>query len=195
MSGPIDVPSAVDAIASVLADKQIRHAFGGALAQNYWGTVRATQDVDVLALIPAVRSQEIANALTERGFCFRDAAGCEQPISVQGMRDSSREIGLFAVWLGEVKVEVFTPVIPLQDRILERALPMPWQDRTIPVTTAEDLIVLKMIFHRGKDLRDIRAMVATSGTRLDRTYIMEHARAVLEDTRVEELRGLLQGSS
>jgi len=192
MSMPIDVPGAVDAIAATLADNQIRHAFGGALAQNYWGVVRATQDVDVLALIPAVRLQAIADALASRGFCFRDGSGHEQPITVQGMQTSARELGLFAVWLAEVKVEVFSPVIPLQDRILARAVPMPWKDRTIPVTTAEDLIVLKMIFHRDKDLRDIRAMVATCGEKLDRGYVVEQARGVLEEPRIAELDGMLQ---
>jgi hypothetical protein len=108
---------------------------------------------------------------------------------------SIRERGLCTAWFGEVKVEVFSPVIPLQHRILDRALPMPWKDRTIPVTTAEDLIVLKMVFHRDKDLRDIRAMVATSGARLDRTYILEQAAQVLDDLRLAELRALVQAIS
>lgn len=193
MRDALDVPGAVDEIAAILAEKGIRHAFGGALAQNYWGVVRATQDVDVLAFIPAIRSQEIVDCLAQRGFCSRDRSGSQQPLTVAGMQASVREAGLFAIWFGEVKVEVFSPLIPLQDRILARAVPMPWKARTIPVTTAEDLIVLKMIFHRGKDLRDIRAMVATSGGSLDLTYIDEQARDVLEEERVHELRALLQG--
>jgi hypothetical protein len=187
----VDVAAALDRIAALLAERRIVHAFGGALAQNYWGIVRATQDVDVLALIPARRSQEIVDALTQLGFCCRDDDDHEKPITVQGIQDSLRERGLFAVWLGEVKVEVFAPLIPLQDRILKRARPMPWRDRTIPVTTAEDLIVLKMIFHREKYLWDIRAMVATSGASLDRAYVLEQARLVLEPARLDELRQLL----
>jgi hypothetical protein len=93
----IDVAAAVDEIAALLAEMRIPHAFGGALAQNYWGVVRATQDVDVLALIPAIRMQELVAALAQRGFCCRDADGREQPISVRGIQDSQRELGLFAV--------------------------------------------------------------------------------------------------
>ena len=59
MNGIDDVSAAIDSTARLLGDKQIPHAFGGALAQNYWGIVRATQDVDVLAFIPALRFQEI----------------------------------------------------------------------------------------------------------------------------------------
>lgn len=187
----LDVAAAVDAMAGLLADRRIPHAFGGALAQNYWGVVRATQDVDVLALIPALGLQEFADAMTAHGFVARDAEGREQPITVPGIVQSQREAGLFAVWLGMVKVEVFTPRIPLQDRILERARTMPWRNRMIPVTTAEDLILLKMVFHREKDLRDIRAMVATSGAQLDRGYMLGQARQVLASQAIEELKQLL----
>jgi hypothetical protein len=88
-------------------------------------------------------------------------------------------------------VVLFTPRIPLQDRILKRARIMSWKSRTIPVTTAEDLIVLKMIFHRSKDLHDVRAMVATSGAQLDRGYLLEQARQVLAPPALEELQRLL----
>ena len=37
MNGLDDVSSAIDHIALVLVQQQIPHAFGGALAQNYWG--------------------------------------------------------------------------------------------------------------------------------------------------------------
>lgn len=191
MSGSPDVPAAVDAIATILAHRQISHAFGGALAQNYWGVVRATQDVDVLAMIPALRFQDLVDDLDAAGFRARGGDGVERHIAVGDVRAALRESGLFSVWLGNVKVELFTPLLPLQHRILERALAMPWRDRTIPVTTAEDLIVLKMVFHRDKDLRDIRAMIATSGERLDRNYLLAQATAVLEPERTTELQRLL----
>jgi len=191
MTGLADVPNVVDRIADVLAQKNIRHAFGGAIAQNYWGVVRATQDVDVLALIPATRSQEVVDALIAAGFRMRDARGAERPITVGEVRESQRKYNLFAVWLGVVKVELFAPTLPLQHRILDRARPMPWRNRTVPVTTPEDLILIKMVFHRDKDLRDIRAMIATSGANLDRAYMSTQAAGLLEPDRREELQRLL----
>jgi hypothetical protein len=186
-----DVPTALDRLATILAQKGVAHAFGGAIAQNYWGVVRATQDVDVLALIPSLRLQEVVDALNAGGFCLRDSDGKDRPITVASIRESMQSLGLFAVWLGVVKVKVFTPILPLQHRILERAMAMPWRDRTIPVTTAEDLIVLKMVFHRPKDLHDIRAMVATVGGHLDLTYLTQQAEQVLERGAMDELRRLL----
>ncbi|MFY9344943.1 MAG: hypothetical protein WAT39_20790 [Planctomycetota bacterium] len=191
MNGLDDVSSAIDHVALVLAQQQIPHAFGGALAQNYWGVVRATQDVDVLAFIPAVRFQQVVDALTAHGFTSRARDGGVSPLEVAVARESQRVRGLFEAWLGIVKVELFSPILPLQHRILERAVQLPWKDRKIPVTTAEDLILLKMVFHRDKDLRDIRAMVATRGESLDRAYMLAQAGTLLDATRIAELRGLL----
>ena len=191
MNGDQGVPAAIDQIAAVLARHGLRHAFGGALAQNYWGVVRATQDVDVLALIPALEFQKVVDALTTAGFCARDDAGNQQRITVAAARESLRNAGLFAVWLGTVKVEIFTPMLPIQHRILERAVLMPWGDRTIPVTTAEDLIVLKMVFHRDKDMRDIRAMLAVRGKLLDQAYVLDQASSVLDASGLAELRRLM----
>lgn len=192
-SGP-DVPAAIDSIATILDRRKIPHAFGGALAQNYWGVVRATQDVDVLAMIPALRFQEVVDDLEGAGFRSRDSSGRDRSVTVAEAREAIRSTGLFAVWLDNVKVELFSPILPLQHRILERAVAMPWRDRTIPVTTAEDLIVLKMVFHRDKDMRDIRAMLAASGGGLDRGYLLAQAAGVLEPHRLTELRQLLDAS-
>lgn len=192
MTGIADVPDAVDRIADVLAQQNIRHAFGGAIAQNYWGVVRATQDVDVLALVPAVRLQGVVDGLIAAGFRLRDARGAERMITVAEVRAAQLEHNLFAIWLGMVKVELFAPVLPLQHRMLDRARPMPWRNRTIPVTTPEDLILIKMVFHRDKDLRDIRAMIATSGANLDRAYLKTQAAEVLDPDRRAELQRLAQ---
>ena len=49
----------IDCLADLLERLRFRHAFGGALANNYWGIVRATQDVHCLVLIPALTWQQL----------------------------------------------------------------------------------------------------------------------------------------
>ena len=126
-----DVPAVVERIAEVLARLGVQHVFGGAIAQNYWGVVRATQAVDVLALIPAQRLQAMVDALTAEGFRQRDADGREGMLAVAEVWAQQARSGLFAVWLGLVKVEIFSPVLPLQHRMLERARQMPWRGRML----------------------------------------------------------------
>jgi hypothetical protein len=54
--------------------------------------------------------------------------------------------------------------------------------------SAEDLILLKMAFHRDKDLRDMRSILATQGERLDTAYLHLWAARMLDDRSSEELR-------
>jgi hypothetical protein len=41
-----DIPETVEILTRCLDALKLPFAFGGAIAQNYWGTVRATQDID-----------------------------------------------------------------------------------------------------------------------------------------------------
>jgi hypothetical protein len=63
--------------------------------------------------------------------------------------------------------------------------------RTIGVTTAEDLILLKMAFHRQKDLQDIRGILHIQGGRLDVPYLRGWSREMLEADAAQELDELL----
>lgn len=177
----------VFATADLLARLKLEHAFGGAIANNYWGVVRATQDVDVLVLLPAIRFQEFAAALDEAGYSMLTDEGRRVPVDVPRMRESERSRRLFAVYRDGLKLEVFLPFLPIQNEILRRAVRLDFEGRPIPVTTAEDLIVLKLIFHRPKDLQDVRGILATQGKRLDFAYMRKWAAQVLEDAAAAEL--------
>jgi len=47
---------------------------------------------------------------------------------------------------------------------------MPLENRDVKVTTAEDLILLKMAFHREKDIGDVRGILRVQQTRLDLSW-------------------------
>jgi len=61
-------------LAEVFQRLQLRYAFGGALANNYWGIVRTTVVVDCLVLIPALKCQALADQLT--------SIGCEMNLAI-----------------------------------------------------------------------------------------------------------------
>ena len=47
-------------LAAAFERLQVPYALGGALATNYWGIVRTTQDVDCLISVPALQFQQVA---------------------------------------------------------------------------------------------------------------------------------------
>ena len=80
----------------------------------------------------------------------------------------------------------------IRHEILRRAVALPFEHRSIPVTNAEDLIVLIMILHRDKDLRDIKGMLAAQKGRLNFDYLRSAARGVIENGLLIELDHLIQ---
>ncbi len=182
----------IDCLADILERLRLRHAFGGALANNYWGIVRATQDVDCLVLIPTLAWQQLADELAANQLVLRDDAGREQPVTVALMRAQADKRKLVELWNHGIRAEIFLPVLPLQDEILRRAVPMPFQERFIPITTAEDLVLLKMAFHREKDLIDVRGILWVRRGQLDIAYMRHWSGLMFQDDVQAEFEELLR---
>ena len=82
------------------------------------------------------------------------------------------------------------PIVALQNEILRRAVSLHLDRRAIRLTTAEDLILLKMVFRRSKDIDDIRGMLYAQRENLDLKYIEKWAGSMLDDsarTQLDEL--------
>lgn len=170
---------------------QLRYALGGALATSYWGTPRATEDVDCLIALPALKYQMLADELTRIGFLLRDTKDAFSPVTVPRMREQAQTEGLIECFYDSIRVELFLPVVALQEEILRRAVMLSISGRQIPVTTAEDLILLKMAFHRPKDLLDVRSVLWVQRGRLDYDYIRRWSRKSLDVPTGQELEQLI----
>jgi len=179
-------------LADVFQRLQLPCAFGGALANNYWGVVRTTQDVDCLVSIPALKYQLLADALNAMGYQMRDDSGGEIPVTVRQMRDGVVQRKLIECFRRGIRAELFVPVVPLQGEILRRAVLMPFENQQIPITTAEDMVLLKLAFHREKDLHDVRGILWVQRGRLDLDYMRHWSARTLEDETQQELESLIE---
>ncbi|MCE2726455.1 MAG: hypothetical protein LW698_06710 [Planctomycetaceae bacterium] len=169
---------------------RIPYAFGGALAASFWGIPRTTQDADCLVAVPALGYQKLADALSAAGFLIDELDGT-RPVAVAELRRQIADRGFMSLVHESTTVELFVPLVPLQHAILERAQEFPFADRTIRVTTAEDLILLKMAFHRQKDLMDVKGILHVQQGRLDVGYVRQSATRMLEASVAAELETLL----
>ena len=193
MSPPAEVLEITGILADLCERLRLPYALGGAIAQNYWGVVRATQDVDLLVSVPRIRFEDLRVALVGEGFTSLDDQGDPSPLTMERMVAEERDRHLFIVARDLVKAEIFFPFLPLQHAILRRAVRLKLASREVPVTTPEDLIILKMAFHREKDLRDVRGILAIQKGRLDLAYLRDWADKMLSDRHREELeRWVLQ---
>jgi hypothetical protein len=167
------------------------YAFGGALANNVWGTVRATVDADCLVAVPALKYQQLADGLNAMGCAIRGPDRSESPVTVEALLSQVRQRNCMEVFGGGLRAEMFVPVVALQNEILRRAVPVNLENRAVKVTTAEDIILLKMVFHRPKDLIDIGGILVAQCDRLDLDYIRGWSSKVLDDAARDELEALI----
>ncbi|RIK88632.1 MAG: hypothetical protein DCC67_00395 [Planctomycetota bacterium] len=187
-----DLAQIIEGLADALSRVQIPHAFGGALAASYWGIVRTTQDVDCLVALPALSYQRLADELQALGCQQHDESGQWQPVDALRMRQQATQRHLIECYLDAVRIELFVPVVPLQDEILRRAVLMPFGQRQIWVTTAEDMILIKLAFHRAKDLQDVRGMFWVQRGQLDLDYLRRWSTMTHADSTQRELEDLIE---
>lgn len=190
---PHDLPALVDVVlrlADTFEELAIPYAIGGAVATSFWGVPRTTQDADCLIAAPAVAYQRLSDALNARGFAIEQPSG-PQPVTVVALLEQVRRDKYMTLSCRATSVELFVPVVPLQQSILNRAVGRLFHGRIIQVTTAEDLILLKMAFHRQKDLQDIRGILHVQKGHLDIAYVRRWSNDMLEPPAARELEELI----
>ncbi len=186
-AGLVDV---IHWLEDVFGRLKLERSYGGAIAYNYYGPPRLTQDVDVLVLLPDTK----APALVEE-FA---AAGCKhgdrepRPVELRAVLDDLRSKARLAVFLCRgIRTEVFVPWHPFHHAVLRRSPERDLEGRAIRIHAPEDLVVFKKIFDRPKDVVDIKAILMSQQGRLDLERLKSDARALLADESYRELESLV----
>ncbi len=161
MDQDADVMAVARRIADELEAAGLPYAIGGALAYAYWGPPRGTHDVDLNIFVGPDGASAGLDALTRAGVTFDRAAATTRIAEGAHVRGRA----------GDVPVDVFFNSIPLHEAASLRAVERPFLGRPARILTAEDLTVLKLLFHRSKDLLDVERLVGLQREALDRAYV------------------------
>ncbi len=155
------LPDELLRVHTALAEHDIPHAFGGAIALAFYGEPRATRDLDINIALPPSEYPRVFAAL-EQLFALgnRDKAAREVI-----------EIAQTRLYWGATIVDLFFADLPFHQSIAARVRTVPYAGSAIPIVSAEDLIVLKAAFNRPKDWVDIEQIVKIQRERLDAAYI------------------------
>ena len=155
------LPDEIVVVHRVLAGASIPHGFGGAIALAYWGTPRYTHDVDINIALPSEDHPRVLDALSN-AFPLVDRPKAERDIT---------HLAQTRLRWGDVPVDLFFANTPFHDAIAMRTREMLYTaDITIPVISAEDLILCKAFFNRPKDWFDIEN-IFTVQERVDDAYL------------------------
>jgi predicted nucleotidyltransferase len=144
------VLSAMLAVAGVLEAEGSRYALIGALAAAQHGVIRATQDADFLVTVPPLRLPALLERLRESGCTIEMA---------RVMREWTSE-HLAQFHYHDVPIDWIEPVIPLFQKVLERAAARDVLGHRVRVADAEGTILMKLAAFRPEDRRDVEALAS-----------------------------------
>lgn len=142
-------------------EADIPHAFGGAHALGYYGSIRATHDIDVNVFLPVAEVDRVFGVLAALG------ANVGNP-GLKRLAERDEQVRI--LWEG-TPVDLFFAYDPLHLSSMERRRRVDFYGDWIHVLSAEDLIVYKATFDRQKDWIDIAGVVFACEAPLDFDYV------------------------
>jgi hypothetical protein len=186
-------PPSLTPLAAVLRDllawlkaRQVPGVVIGGLAASLLGRPRLTQDVDMLVLLDEVHWAEFLAVGAQHGFRPRrdDALAFARETRVLWMRH--RESGLDA--------DIIFGSLPFEKEVVARATWVDLDGIRAPLPRPEDLIIMKAVAHRPRDLADIEA-ISAAHPKLDlrrvRRWVREFAAALEMPEILHDLEALL----
>lgn len=152
---------AFDALVGTFHARGVRYAIIGGLATIQHTRVRTTDDIDALLAIPQVAMRGLFESLGERGF------------AVDVMRNTRelRDHGMTAIRFGDVIIDLLRPVIPAYSHVLDHAVDAEILGRSVRISSAEGLIVMKLIAMRPQDEADVLDLLSTYAGTLDLGFV------------------------
>lgn len=170
-------------VVRLLDQAGISYAVMGGLAVRVYGIPRATYDIDFTAAIDRRRLPELFQRI--------EAAGYAVPEEYQtGWIDHVAGLPLvkFRGFLGTnaVDIDLFLAETAFQTELLRRRRQEILDGQPIWIVTAEDLILLKLLAFRPRDIADIGDIRFTQGD-LDEDYLRHWAREIGVLDRLEKI--------
>ena len=135
----------------------------GAQAAILYGVARLTADVDVTARVPVpLSNRAVVEALALRGFRLRfdDPALAEQSRVLPFVHEAT---GL--------PVDVVLAGPGLEDEFFARAESHDIDGVAVPVVNVSDLVVMKILAGRPKDIEDVVTLLRVQQARIDRAQV------------------------
>lgn len=149
-----DLSPVLASLSQWLKDEQVPYAIIGGVALGFIAQPRFTQDVDAVIWIDLDR----ADAFLESGKSFGFVPRISDPISFAKktrvlLRHQQTNIG----------IDLSCGALPFEQEMLDRSLELRVGPIDLRVATAEDLIILKAVAHRQRDLMDIENLLSVHG--------------------------------
>lgn len=146
-------------VGDALAAIGVRWYLFGAQAAILHGAVRLTADVDITVDLGTRPAADLVEGLRRKGIALRIA-------DVDRFVERTRVLPMVHVRF-RIPVDVVLAGPGLEEQFLARAEVRVVEGVSIPVAAADDLVAMKILAGRPKDIEDVVAIVAAQGARFD----------------------------
>lgn len=158
----------------------------GGIAASALGRPRLTQDIDALAIVPEADWGNVVDSAERHGFAVRTQGALE-------FARRSRVLLLRHVNSG-IDVDVTFAALPFERAVVEKSSIFDVGGLKVRLPRVEDLLVMKAVAHRPKDIEDIRGLLAAhpqADFSEARRWVEEFATATSMPDMLEEFDKLL----
>lgn len=157
----------------------------GGIAASTIGEARVTADIDVDIVIKKEEVDDFLDKADKAGF----------KVQKKKCLKSVREVGVFQISAGDYHVDFIIASTDLETQACARRKAIQLHGVKAFFPTPEDLILLKLVPGRAKDIGDVEGLIARHGNKLDKKYLKTWAQKLCdeaEDMRIwNELKKLL----
>jgi hypothetical protein len=165
---------------------QIKGLVIGDVAASFLGRARLTADVDALVLLDESRWEQFLRPSAVHGLVPRhpDALAFAREVRMLLLRHDA----------SGVNVDVAMGALPFEEEAVARGTARDVGGVVIPLPTPEDLIIMKAVAHRDKDLIDIQSVLDRNpkvDKRRIRRWVREFANALAKPELLDDLERLL----
>ncbi len=167
-----DLARALHDFVSVFEELGVPYVVMGGIAVRFYGIPRATYDVDFTAAIDQRRLPELYRRVRDLGYTIPEAYDDGWVDRIADMPLVKARIYLEG--LG-VDVDLFLAESRFQRRVLERRVREQIENVPVWTVTPEDLVLLKLLAGRSRDVADVGDVLFTQGT-LDLKYLRRWAK-------------------
>jgi len=184
---PMDLLPVLSALSQWFQNEQIPYALIGGIAVGFAAQPRLTEDIDALIWLDLDQVPDFLDSGRSHGFVPR----IEHPVEfarksrVLLLRHQQTNIG----------IDLSCGILPFERELLDRATEVKAGGINLRIATSEDLIILKAVAHRQRDLIDIdNLLTVNSDVNFDRIryWVAQFAEVLETPELVSDLEKLLE---
>ncbi|MBU0477804.1 nucleotidyltransferase [bacterium] len=159
----------LDKILKIALKAHVSVMFMGGIAVSVWGEPRTTYDIDAVIGISSSESGKFLLEASKQSFTY------DKRNPVKTIQKSAFITLASSVKNRRIYVDLFLASGEYQRTALSRRKEIKLSGRKIPIISAEDLVLYKLLAGRGKDIDDIREILISQKGKLDMKYMKKWA--------------------